>query len=49
MNRPVVLISLESPHSFWRLSSEHERALELLDALEREFKTESPTRSIQTQ
>ncbi|MDN3264140.1 D-2-hydroxyacid dehydrogenase [Streptomyces sp. CSDS2] len=27
MNRPVVLISLESPHSFWRLSSEHERAL----------------------
>ncbi|MFJ3905754.1 D-2-hydroxyacid dehydrogenase [Streptomyces sp. NPDC090025] len=27
MNQPVVLISLESPHSFWRLSSEHERAL----------------------
>ncbi|MEV7287028.1 D-2-hydroxyacid dehydrogenase [Streptomyces sp. NPDC093252] len=27
MNRPVVLISLESPHSFWRLSPEHERAL----------------------
>src|SRR5690606_26093985 len=27
MNRPVVLISLESPHSFWRLSAEHERAL----------------------
>ncbi|MFD5650270.1 D-2-hydroxyacid dehydrogenase [Streptomyces sp. NPDC127039] len=27
MNRPMVLISLESPHSFWRLSAEHERAL----------------------
>ncbi|WP_282696174.1 D-2-hydroxyacid dehydrogenase [Streptomyces sp. CC208A] len=27
MRQPVVLISLESPHSFWRLSSEHERAL----------------------
>ncbi|MFD7087289.1 D-2-hydroxyacid dehydrogenase [Streptomyces sp. NPDC059896] len=27
MNRPVVLISLESPHSFWRLSAEHEHAL----------------------
>jgi len=27
MNRPVVLISLESPHSFWRLSAEHERVL----------------------
>ncbi|RYJ31416.1 D-3-phosphoglycerate dehydrogenase [Streptomyces sp. L-9-10] len=27
MNRPVVLISLESPHSFWRLSAQHERAL----------------------
>jgi phosphoglycerate dehydrogenase-like enzyme len=27
MNRPVVLISLESPHSFWQLSAEHERAL----------------------
>ncbi|MFF2411390.1 D-2-hydroxyacid dehydrogenase [Streptomyces sp. NPDC058092] len=27
MNRPVALISLESPHSFWRLSAEHERFL----------------------
>ncbi|MGW2849754.1 D-2-hydroxyacid dehydrogenase [Streptomyces sp. NPDC001108] len=27
MSRPVVLISLESPHSFWQLSAEHERAL----------------------
>ncbi|MFE5868661.1 D-2-hydroxyacid dehydrogenase [Streptomyces roseifaciens] len=27
MNRPVVLIRLESPHSFWRLSAEHERFL----------------------
>ncbi|MEU9608706.1 D-2-hydroxyacid dehydrogenase [Streptomyces sp. NPDC048057] len=27
MNQQVVLISLESPHSFWRLSAEHERAL----------------------
>ncbi|MBP5937915.1 D-2-hydroxyacid dehydrogenase [Streptomyces acidiscabies] len=27
MNRPVVLISLESPHSFWQLSAEHERVL----------------------
>ncbi|WP_442815611.1 D-2-hydroxyacid dehydrogenase [Streptomyces sp. NBC_01795] len=27
MNRPVVLICLESPHAFWRLSVEHERAL----------------------
>ncbi|MDX3855408.1 D-2-hydroxyacid dehydrogenase [Streptomyces sp. AK02-01A] len=27
MNRPVVLISMESPHSFWRLSAEHEHAL----------------------
>ncbi|MFJ8789018.1 D-2-hydroxyacid dehydrogenase [Streptomyces sp. NPDC102462] len=27
MNRPVVLISLKSPHSFWQLSAEHERAL----------------------
>ncbi|GAA3771462.1 D-2-hydroxyacid dehydrogenase [Streptomyces chiangmaiensis] len=27
MNRPVVLISLESPHSFWQLSAAHERAL----------------------
>ncbi|MFJ7986442.1 D-2-hydroxyacid dehydrogenase [Streptomyces sp. NPDC096351] len=27
MNRLVVLISLESPHSFWRLSAEHERSL----------------------
>ncbi|WP_399139603.1 D-2-hydroxyacid dehydrogenase [Streptomyces sp. NBUA17] len=27
MNRPVVLVSLESPHRFWRLSVEHERAL----------------------
>lgn len=27
MNRPTVLISLESPHSFWRLSVQHEREL----------------------
>ncbi|MFF2849681.1 D-2-hydroxyacid dehydrogenase [Streptomyces sp. NPDC058001] len=27
MNRPVVLISLESPHAFWRLSADHERCL----------------------
>ncbi|WP_326611653.1 D-2-hydroxyacid dehydrogenase [Streptomyces scopuliridis] len=27
MNRPVVLICLESPHAFWRLSAEHERSL----------------------
>ncbi|MFH8472497.1 D-2-hydroxyacid dehydrogenase [Streptomyces sp. NPDC018000] len=27
MSRPVVLISLESPHAFWRLSTEHERSL----------------------
>jgi phosphoglycerate dehydrogenase-like enzyme len=27
VNRPIVLISLESPHSFWRLSAEQERAL----------------------
>ncbi|MFI2350992.1 D-2-hydroxyacid dehydrogenase [Streptomyces sp. NPDC019443] len=27
MNRPAVLISLESPHSFWRLSAEHEHSL----------------------
>ncbi|MBB1253465.1 D-2-hydroxyacid dehydrogenase [Streptomyces sp. OF3] len=27
MTRPVVLISLASPHSFWHLSGEHERAL----------------------
>ncbi|MBV2356426.1 D-2-hydroxyacid dehydrogenase [Streptomyces sp. J2-1] len=27
MNRPVVLIALESPHTFWRMSFEHERYL----------------------
>ncbi|MFJ2870176.1 D-2-hydroxyacid dehydrogenase [Streptomyces sp. NPDC087298] len=27
MSKPVALISLESPHSFWRLSAEHERSL----------------------
>ncbi|MEV0577621.1 D-2-hydroxyacid dehydrogenase [Streptomyces sp. NPDC050392] len=27
MTRPVVLINLESPHSFWRLSAEHKRSL----------------------
>ncbi|WP_431775462.1 D-2-hydroxyacid dehydrogenase [Streptomyces cucumeris] len=38
MNRPVVLISLESPHSFWRVSAEHERALSA-DFPEVEFRT----------
>ncbi|MEW1719434.1 D-2-hydroxyacid dehydrogenase [Streptomyces sp. NPDC093109] len=27
MSRPVVLICLESPHAFWRLSAQHERSL----------------------
>ena len=27
MSRPVVLVCLESPHPFWRLSKEHERTL----------------------
>lgn len=29
MSKPVVLVSLESPHSFWRLSAEHERSLRI--------------------
>jgi phosphoglycerate dehydrogenase-like enzyme len=29
MNRPVVLICLESPHAFWRLSAEQERSLRI--------------------